>query len=816
MNRKLFFSAILVFFLINYLVFSQQRGSSNPNFQNFKDGIIKGRIIDIETKKGLPKATATLLRLKDTSVAGGGFTDSEGNLNIEKVQAGRYLLRINYVGYEPLFIESFAVTPMKPTYSFGTIELSQISEMTDEVTITAERDVIQFKSGKRVINVDQDIASKGGNALDLLKNAPSVNVDVDGNVALRGSGNVNILINGKPSTFLGGGSSTLEQLPAEIIDHIEIITNPSAKYEAEGATGILNIVLKEERDQGFNGMINLNFGNYDRYSSSINLNYKLNGINLFGSYAFNRFRGGMDGTSYRISALGSGIDTSYLDQSMERKRSMYMHNVKAGIEWNPDKNQNLIVSGSFRPRISDFYGSTITNQSFSISPLLDTTKRFSYEDSESPNFDLSANYRYNFGKEHYLTADVFYSTSDDDEFTDYNQYLSYDPLNTDLEKSISLERDKSLIFQLDYVNKLDDHFQIESGIRASSAIKDTKYDYEFQVGDTWSPDSLRRNYFVYDENIIAGYIIGSADYEPLFIQAGLRIENSNVIGDLTNQSIVNQQTYFDVFPSANISYKFNPMFEIQGNFSQRITRPRGWSLNPWTDYTDIYTIRSGNPYLKPEYSSLFELGTIHNIFGIAINPGLFYRTTDNVMERYQKMISDSVILSTWENMAKSESYGIELNINGPIFKWMRFNGDISYYNYKIEGVDSQREIRQDYTWSTRLSFNMLFSKAFNMQLSSYYTAPTVTSQGSRSENYSFDLGMRYEYSDNLSFSLRGSDIFATQQYAMTAAGPGFTYDFDMKRLTQFVSFGIQYKINQGIKQKERRPQEDNSTQRDDF
>lgn len=816
MNKNFLFTATLVFLLINYLVFSQQRGSGNPNFQNFKDGVIKGRIVDIESKKGLPKATATLLRLQDTSVAGGGFTDAEGNLNIEKVQAGKYLLRINYVGYEPLFIESFAVTPMKPTYSFGTIELSQVSEMTDEVTITADRDVIQFKAGKRVINVDQDIASKGGNALDVLKNAPSVNVDIDGNVALRGSGNVNILINGKPSTFLGGGSSALEQLPAEIIDHIEIITNPSAKYEAEGATGILNIVLKEDRESGFNGLFNLNIGNHDRYTSSLNLNYKINGFNIFGSYAFNRFRGGMDGTSYRITNLTSVSDTSYLSQIMERKRSMYMHNLKAGIEWNPDRNQNLIVSGSYRPRISDFGGSTISNQSFSISPKLDTTKRMSSEDSESPNFDFAANYRYNFDKEHYLTSDIFYSTSDDDEFTDYNQYFSYDPLNNSLEKSISSEKDKSIIFQLDYVNKIDDIYRLESGLRASSKLRDTKYDYQRQQNSNWTDDSSRKNYFVYDENIIAGYVIFSADFSPLFIQGGLRAENSNIVGDQTVLDSSNRQTYFDIFPSANISYKFSPMLEIQANFSQRITRPNGHSLNPWTDYTDIYTIRSGNPYLKPEYSNLFELGTIHNIFGLAINPGLFYRFTDNVMERYQIMISDSVIKSTYENMARSESYGLEFNLNGPIFKWMRFNGDISYYNYKIEGIDSQREIRQDYTWSTRLSFNMLFSKAFNMQLSGYYTAPSVTSQGSRSSSYSVDAGMRYEYNDALSFSLRASDIFDTQNFSATSSGPGFTFDFNMRRLTQFVSFGIQYKINQGIKQKERRPQDDNSSQRDDF
>lgn len=789
---------------------------NNSNSENFKDGTIKGRIIDSESQNGLSKASATLLRLKDSTIAGGGLTDVNGNLLIEKVQSGKYFLRINYVGYEPLIIEPITITSMKSTYNFGTIKLNQTSEMTDEITITADKDPIQFKSGKRIINVDQDITSKGGNALDVLKNAPSVNVDVDGNVALRGSGNVNILINGKPSTFLGGGSSALEQLPAEIIDHIEIITNPSAKYEAEGATGILNIVLKEEKDSGFNGLFNLNIGNYDRYSSSINLNYKINGFNLFGSYAFNRFRGGMNGTSNRNTKLPYSDDISYLSQIMDRSRSMYMHNIKAGIEWNPDKNQNLIISGTFRPRDSDFGGSTLSNQSYQISPTLDTIKRTSNEVGDNPNFDFSANYRYNFGKEHYLTSDLFYSSSNDNEITDYYQYLSYNPKDNLPEMSKNYEQDKSIVFQLDYVNQMDELFKIESGIRASSVKRNNQYDYNYSSNGSWLADTMRRNYFNYDENIIAGYMIFSSNFEPLFMQVGLRVENSNVVGDLTNKGLVNRQTYLDFFPSANISYKFSPLFSIQANYSQRITRPRGWSLNPWTDYSDIYTIRSGNPYLKPEYSNLYEIGTIHNIYGIAINPGLFYRFTNNVMERYQKMVSDSVILSTWENMSKSESYGLELNINGPIFKWLRFNGDVSYYNYKINGIDSLTAERQDYTWSTRLSFNMIFSKKMNMQISGYYSAPTVTSQGSRTSKYSIDAGMRYDLLEDLSLTLRANDIFDTQKFGQSSVGPGFTFDFNMRPMTQIISLGIQYKINQGIKQKERKSQEEMSPQNEDF
>jgi len=538
MKKNIFF-VFLALILLDNVNLQAQRGNGNPNFKNFRDGRISGKIIDETNLKGLPKASATLLRLKDSINAGGGVTDSDGNLVIEKIQSGAYLLRINYVGYEQLFIENIMITPMKSEYNFGTIGLKQVGELTDEVLVTAERDVIQFKAGKRIINVDQDIASRGGNVLDLLKNAPSVNVDVDGNVSLRGSGNVNILINGKPSTFLGGGSAVLEQLPANLIDHIEIITNPSAKYEAEGATGILNIVLKEEKDPGFNGLLTLNAGSYDRYSGAINLNYKLNGFNLFGSYGYNSFRGGMDGTTSRITMAGDS--TSNLSQAMERRRAFNMHNLKAGIEYTPDRAQSIVLTGSYRPRITDFGGNTLSQQTFGQMPLIDSTLRKSFENSDSPNYDLSLNYRNNFDKEHFLTFDAFYSYSNDDEFTDYEQFQFYQFKNDLFEKSISLEDDKSIIIQSDYTNKLSNNYKLESGIRFSSRIRDTKFNYERLTDNNWVSDTSKLNNFLYDENIFATYLIMSADFSPLFLQAGLRAENSNIFGNNTVLALANRQ-----------------------------------------------------------------------------------------------------------------------------------------------------------------------------------------------------------------------------------------------------------------------------------
>lgn len=802
---------IIIFFSIN--LYSQR--PNREQFLNFNEGSIKGRIISIEDKKGLPRASASLFKLNDSSLVTGAMTDVEGNLTLTKLNSGRYFLRINYVGFEPLFIENIVITPMKPEYNFGVIELSPISELTDEVLVTAEKDIIQFKSGKRIINVDQDIASRGGSAIDILKNAPSVNVDIDGNISLRGSGNVNILINGKPSTFLGGGSSALEQLPASLIDHIEIITNPSAKYEAEGATGILNIVLKEERDPGLNGLINLNAGSYDRYSGNINLNYKVSDFNLNASYGYNTFRGGMDGSTNRIT---SNNDTSIiLNQSTSRRRNFNMHNLRLGIEYNIDKFQSLILSSSFRSRIGGFSGNTNTIQKYNdLGIVIDSTIRKSYEDSNNPNYDLSLNYKNNFTKESYLSFDIFYSKSNDDEITDYNQVFFILNPNNVIEKSNNYDNDWSLVIQSDYINKFLDIFKLESGIRFSSKVRDNKFSYERFLNNNWVLDTNRINNFIYDENIFAAYTILSIDLNPLYLNFGLRGENSNIVGDNTYLGKSNRSNYFDLFPSANISYKFSQFFEIQGNYSRRITRPSGWALNPFVDYTDIYTIRYGNPYLEPEYSNLFELGTIHNLYGISISPSLFYRKTENVIERYQELLPNGVIGSTSKNMAESESIGLELNLNGAIFRWFRINGDLSYYNYKITGIEKRSGSRDDYTWSTRISLNMFLSKQLNIQLSSFYSAPSVTAQGTRSENLSFDAGIRYDIIDNLTLTFRASDIFDTQKFSSFSQGPGFTFNFNMKRMSQSISLGLQYKINQGIKQRERTPREENNQPMDDF
>lgn len=810
MRLKSIFLTLCVLLIFN-TIYSQSRQGGN-----FSNGSIRGKVIDAETKKGLVKATATLVSLVDSSIVTGGFTDNDGILNLQNIKGGKYIIRINYVGYEQLFIDEFTINRLNPAFNFGTIELNLAKYETDALEITAERDVIQFDAGKRVINVDQDIASKGGNALDVLKNAPSVNVDIDGNVSLRGSGNITVLINGKPSTFMGSGSEALEQIPSEMIDHIEIVTNPSAKYEAQGASGILNVILKQERDSGINGLFNLNVGTRDRYSTSLNLNYKTNGINLFGGYTFHRFMGGMDGDIYRETFSSKLIDTTFLTQTTARRRSMFMHNIKGGIEFNIDKNQSVLFSASYRPRNGGFSGTTSSNQNYSFSSSKDFTFRESIEDGSRPNYDLTLNYRYNFDKEHYLTFDVFSSYSTDNEYTDYVQRSSY--LQNDLiENSVSDDIYKSLVSQLDYVYKFSDMYKLESGLRFGSKLNDSKYRY-YQIFNQQSiMDSLKINDFIYDESILASYLILSADYSPLLVQLGLRGENANIIGDNTYLGKVHQQNYFDLFPSANLTYKYNPALQIQANYSRRISRPGGWSLNPFVDHSDIYTLRYGNPDLLPEYSNLFEFGTIHNFSGFSVNPNIFFRTTDNVIERYTELLSDSVAGSTWKNMSKSEAYGIELNLNGQLFKFMRFNGDISYYNYKIIGIDDQSPSNQNNTWSSRLSLNMLMTKKLNFQVSGYYTAPTVTSQGQRSSSYSIDVGARYDLFENFTMTLRASDIFDTQNFSSFATGPGFNMNFDMRRQTQFITLGIQYKINQGIKQKERTPQDDsNQGGREDF
>ncbi|MBI5325633.1 MAG: TonB-dependent receptor [Ignavibacteriae bacterium] len=765
---KIFCITLLLFFTFGNLK------SQNKSEENNLHGKITGQVVDKDSLFSLPGATLSLYKYSDSTIQTGAVADKKGNFEIKEIPFGKYSLKVSYIGYSQKFIKNLEITALNSTLDLGQIGINLSISSTDEVKVTAEKPQMEFSAGKKIFNIDKDIASSGGNAIDVLKNLPSVEVDIDNNVSLRGSSSVQFLINGKPSTMLSSGTSALEQIPASMIENIEIITNPTAKFDAEGTAGIININLKKEGNNGLNGIASINAGTYDRYSASVNLNYKIDGINISGGYDYYGSLWGMDGNSFRKTIIADSTTEMYQNFFMRHRH--LTHSVKGGIEYNINNANQLIVSGSYRGGNSDRKGESNNVSNNLLKSVIDKSNSKSGEISTSPNIDLSMNYRHTFSKFHELTFDAFYSTDNDDENTVNNQYFTRDST------------------------------RLEAGVKASLKTMDNDYQNLTRADSTseWILDVLKSNHYIYHENVYSAYLIFSNKVGDLSYSAGLRVEQTVTKGEQKTISDITERNYLDFFPNLSFGYRFSINSEVQLSYSRRIERPRSWFLNPFIEYMDYYNVRYGNPELKPQYTHAFELGLLNNFTKFSVTPSIFYNRTTDVFDRFSELLDDGKMGMTWKNMSSRYSYGLEVNFSGDPLQWLRISLDGSYYKYIVEGLESYSGTRrEDFSWNTRLNATISPMKELNFQLSGNYMAPSENIQGKRFASWGVDIGTRYEMLENLTLTFRASDIFHTQKWHTISSGENFYSDSNILRMSQYVSFGIQYKINQGIKQRQR-------------
>lgn len=784
------------------------------NAQSKKSAILEGIIIDQQSGEALPKANISLLNPIDSSIVTGDIADGKGKFQIKNIPYGNYLLRVKYVGYDQSIIDNLSLNS-SDTKQLGKIALKQTAALMPEVKVSAEREMMQFQNGKKVFNVDKNISAAGGTAVDVLKNIPSVNIDVDGNISLRGSSNLNIMINGKPSTIMQTGSNALEQIPSGAIDKIEIITNPSAKYEAEGMTGIINIVMKQDNQSGVNGLATMNIGTKDKYAAGISLNYNFGNFNIFSGYDYGNRRGGMDGSSVRKTTVDT--NTTFLKQSVARRPKFLSHNAKLGFDYFIDPFNSLTMSGNFRINTRDF-GVQSSNYliDFASSPI-NTTIRNNREKDDGPSFDYSSNYKHKFdAKGHELTADIFYSKYDDNEIINLNEIMYDAAMNPLPNQALPQKSDndniyKTITLQSDYVLPFENGDKIESGFKFNNKIISSDLVYSsLTQANIWDYDSSRSNSANYDERILATYFIYNGKFSDFSYSLGLRAEQTNMLFEQRTLDQDYKQDYFKLFPSISASYKFTQSDELQASYSRRINRPNSHQLNPFIDYGDPNSIRYGNPKLKPELVDAYELAFVKNFEMLSITPTLFYRKTTDIISRFAEVVSSEVIATTFENMSKGEDYGLEFNISADYQKWLRMSADFSYYKTSIEGEKGLTKYNnEDYSWTSRFNFNIMLMRELSFQITGNYTGPTVQAQGTRDPMYSIDLGARYDIFDRkASLTFRVSDIFDTMTYSGSTKGQNFDYDFDFKRQTRIAYIGFQYKINDGQQKREKKRTQD--------
>ncbi len=779
------------FLFCSFYIFSQQ-------------ALVKGVLTETGTNAPLAFASVRLLHLPDSQAVSGALTDEAGRFQIG-VAYGAYFAEIEYIGFEKIRTEAFTLHKEHSQHDLGTLHLAASAHSLDEVEVTAEKSTMSLSLDKKIFNVGKDLANAGGNATDILTNIPSVSVDPEGTVKLRGSDNVRILIDGKPSGLVSfKGSSGLQQLQASMIERVEIITNPSARYEAEGSAGIINIVLKKDQKQGFNGSVEVIAGNPTNFGAAANLNYRHRKINFFINY----------GISYRDSPGGGSLlqnrssgDTTYiLRQTSTNKFQGLNNNVRGGIDY--FFNENSILTGSMLWRRSDARRLTdIRYEDFlySLDQPTGYTLRQQDETEDEPNSEYSLVYKRKFGREgHELTAETKYlnywehsdqsfpqRTFDSNGVEDLGKAL--------FQKSLNDEYENQYLLQVDYVRPVGKDGKFETGLRSS--FRDMVNDYvvtEKNVDGSFSTVPGLDNYFIYKENINGAYVIYGNKRRKFSWQAGVRAEHTDVNTILRETSEENPRNYFNFFPSLHLTYELPQNNAVQWSYSRRVRRPVYNDLSPFSTFTDSRNFWSGNPDLDPEYSDVVELGHILYMGKGSISSSVYFRHTIDKIDRIRQLDAAGNATTRPENLRGENALGIEFTSSYSPKKWWKLDMNANFFHAEIDGSNIEAAYKTaTYSWFARGTSKFLFPKDFDFQIRGNYEAPQKTTQGSRKALYFFDLAASKDVMNKKgTLTLNVSDLFNTRKWRSITEGENFRTESTFQWRRRQVNLTFSYRMNQ--------------------
>ncbi len=775
---------------------------------------IKGVIKDRDTGNGLEYATVMVYSATDSSFVDGGITGPNGAFDIS-LKPGRYYAVVQFIAYNTITLNDILVDRGRSNYDIGELLLSPDTGLLDEVEVIAERSQVEMSLDKRVINIGRDITAISTNAIDVLENIPSVTVDVEGNVSLRGDDGVRILIDGKMSGLAGvSNRDALRSLPADMIERIEIVTNPSVRYDAEGSSGILNIVLKKDRRRGFNGSFDISTGLPFQAGLSGNVNYRLPKVNFFANYSLNYRERPGSGTNYREFYRAEG--TFITDQNRERNRYSLSNTFRIGAEYNINPNSSLTLSGLYR--FSDNYSRSVNRYDdfFPAAVLINQIKRLEKEEEYSPVMEYNLLYRKQFRRENQLlTASISFMDNRDDEVATISEEMLFDIsgeyFDPVYQRTSNDEIQRNIEFQLDYFHPFGDDAKIETGFKAQIREIDNDYIVEDQNEDQeWVNMPEFTNHFIYNENIYAAYALFGNDVGTYSYQLGLRTEYSDIRTRLIETNEDNHNTYFDFFPSAHFTYKLTETQHLQLSYSRRIRRPWFRQLNPFRSFADNRNIWSGNPNLQPVYTNSYELGYLKFWNRASFNGSVYFRDSKNVFQRLESIDSLGIIYIRPENFATNQSFGLELIGSANVQQWWSVNGSANFFRSITEGSTAEQEFKTDaYSWSGRVSNRFTIQRGFDFQLSGNFRGPREMPQGKRKANWSVDAGLSKEVlKGNGTLSVNVRDVFNTRKWAFETFGLDYYADSEFRWSPTTISINFNYRINQQQRrQQDRRGQQ---------
>jgi outer membrane receptor protein involved in Fe transport len=783
---------------LSFLIFSTE------TFAQQNKGKIRGTILDQSSSEPLPFSTIGVYTERD-SLVGGGISDEDGKYSVD-LPYGRFYALIEFMGFESHKTKVFTVSREDQNVDLGRIELSTTAADLNEVVVQGEKTVMELSLDKRIFNVGKDLANAGGNASDILMNLPSVAVDPDGNVRLRGSANVRILIDGKPSGLVSfKGSAGLRQLPANMVERVEVITNPSARYEAEGMAGVINIILKKDSKQGFNGSFEVIAGYPLNTGFTANLNYRHNRINWFINY----------GLSYReqpgVSELYQEVynedgTTSILSQNNTSTVSALNNNLRGGLDYY--FNENSILTLSYLWRRSDAHRITdirYNDYLDSFDNYLGYSLRRQDETEDEPNKEAIINYKRTFAqKGHEFTASFTYLNyweRSDQLFTQYSFAPdgTAKPADDLVQTSLNDEYENQYLLQMDYVKPFATKGKFESGIRTS--FREMENDYIVQEkgesGDFQTIPGLD-NIFLYNENILAAYAILGNETGKWSYQGGLRAEHTDVETILVETNEKNPRDYVNFFPSAHLTYNVSEENALQLSYSRRVRRPVYNDLSPYVTFSDQRNFFSGNPDLNPEYTDAYELGHIKYFDKATLFSTVYFRNTVDKIERIRQVDEDEFSVTAPLNLTGEKSLGVEFSGDYRVKEWWKLDFNANFFHARIDANNiGQTELRKTYSWLFRQTSRFTFENGWDIQIRANYEAKQKTAQGYRKGIFFMDLSASKRIlEDRGTLILNVTDIFNSRINRYVSEGYNFYTEGESQFMRRQSNLTFAYRIKQ--------------------
>lgn len=762
------------------------------------DNGVVGSIVEGKSKKAIQFASVSVISLPDSVFQDGTITDQNGEYKIE-LSDGKFAVLVEFMGYGKTYSEPFTVSGN--IVKLDPIEISQKAETLQEAVVEAERSEMALTMEKKTFEVSQDITSQGGSASDILENVPSVTVDNDGSVSLRGNSNVRILINGKQSGLVGVSSQdALRMLASDMVERVEVITNPSARYDAEGMAGIINIILKKDKEMGTNAVFTGGARYPWGYNASASLTHKRGDWSFSGNYSF-RDRARPRYSEQRRQTLESDTAVTVLqdDQGM---RSGQSHNIMGGVQWSPDEYNEFSFDGVY----STSHGnntSDVDYRTFDPFRLRSTSLRENDEIEDEENYDLTFEHRRTFPEEkrEWVTS-LDYNTGDEIEDTEAEQRF-YGPSGNEVDSLFTLqntynrEQQDNFVFQSDYVHPFSENGKVEFGVKSSWRVINTNYFVEDFDPASDSYERLPRfsNDFLYDEQIHAAYGMYSNKWGKFGIAAGLRAEWSviNVVQEQTNDDI--KRDYINPFPTLSLSYELDKVNTVQLSYSRRINRPGFWDLNPFFSYTNPLYFRSGNPKLNPEYTNSLEATYLFFKQKGNLNISTYYRHSTGVIQRVST-IEDGVTISRPQNVTQQENFGLELTGMYRPFEWWRVGGSVNYYGSRLDASNVIENGNREFTtWQSQLNTQITTPGDIKVQLRANHRAATVTAQGIRKNITYLTAGVsRSFFDDKFAVNFNVRDVFNSRKYRGTTIGDGFVIESEGQWRPRTFTLSLTYRL----------------------